>query len=394
MRHVRHSLPFLLLLLALPVAAETADELALRLAPLLASTQQRKTLDAELTTEVRRRLLDALQSKDDKVRGAAAKLLVHAREPSAARAVITYYAYRLPMPKRRILPGVQGFGIAAAEPLAALVLNHPSGRMQRAAWKVFGQLHGRDGKQLELPITDPSYQKALLMIMFKAHQDSIRLGAISLARVVLPEDIRKDAFVLLAKDSSPIIAPVVSIEKETDSIAESREVDMPMATPEEIVAGAQSPCWLRRRQAVYFARTTWSEAIRDALFVLLQDPDTRVRDAAAAVLYLNMGTDEGIVTKLKDMLLAEDPAKQIAAASVLASSVPRNTRIQQRYPGLAEAAKSFWPMARRLAFSPDQDVRLAILRVILLSRALEETRVLKHMRHDTSRAIARQISDR
>jgi hypothetical protein len=51
-------------------------------------------------------------------------------------------------------------------------------------------------------------------------------------------------------------------------------------------------------------------------------------------------------------------------------------------------------MARRLAFSPDQDVRLAILRVILLSRALEETRVLKHMRHDTSRAIARQISDR
>jgi len=313
--------------------------------------------------------------------GATALSAAPQQENAAAK--VAYLAYHLP--RDRKLATAAPLGLATVEPFTALILNHPNHALRSEAWDAFRTL-----AQTPSVKADPLFHQALILIMAKAPDYSIRLSALKSVKLLLPKALWIPACQVASEHGSgPIRAAsaqaLASIQPRPKAKSKPQETRPQWLNPSHVLSGARSPFRYLRSDAAGQAGAVWNDVIRRAVFLLLRDPDAGIQRAAATALAKQADQDPDIVQSVSSLLAETATVEdQLAGLAVL----------QQRQRGKAKSLQPTWDHVRRLAKSPDDRIRLAVARIASQQGRGKEEATLAPLRKDPNRAVAREALSR
>jgi len=271
--------------------------------------------DAErcVPKEVAQKILPLLQGNDPGMSDAVAAVFLLGRNSEYARETVSYIAYH--SPRNFPLMVAAWLGEAAAEPLAALAMHHPEQDLRtealRALEGVIKVTH--PDRQQPLPTL---LQKSIIVLMLEGEYAPERIWALQQSQEFLPKEVHAAVCrkLLESKDEEfkDYVRRFVGDKRVPDVIRQGPQTG-------EVLAWASSTSSAQRQTAAFRASVLWDERLRDAMFVLLGDADSRVQRAAAAAIARRIGTDDRVPERLKQMLASEAPEDQLQALCAMAA---------------------------------------------------------------------------
>jgi HEAT repeat protein len=328
----------------------------------------KREAERRLPDEVAQKILPLLQGDDPAVSDAVAAVFLLGHYTKYAREIVAYMAYHTP--RNLPLAHTDKLGEAAAEPLTALIMRHPIPEIQNEARQALDGLLRVTHRDRDKPL--PTHlQKCLIVLMLEGADAEARYWALQEAAGFLPKDVHQAVCRKLLESGDEKVRQFM-VSRATPSTG------LEGARTSEILTRAASASHAQRQTAALRARFHWDDRVRDAMFVLLGDRDSRVQQAAAEALGLRAQSDEEVVKRLEKMLGGDAIDKQLQGLFAL-KTCPTNSF--QMPPNLSRAV-------RLLAQSRHTEVRYEVTQAARPHESAEDREVLQRLLRDPSRAVA------